>query len=112
MTEKAKISPGVWKAQEGIISDAQGKVLATYPVMEGDESNQANAELMAAAPILLARLQHSTELLELNLKTVNAMIRHEMHASELMSALAELSDSLSARLKDIKQVIKPWDAPQ
>ena len=112
MTEKTTIISGPWKAHDGIITDAQGQVLATYSVSEGDESSQAAAELMAAAPVLLARLQHSTELLELNLKTVNAMIRHEMHASELMSALAELSDSLSARLKDIKKVIKPWDVHQ
>ncbi|MHB8087015.1 MAG: hypothetical protein ACYDH2_02085 [Anaerolineaceae bacterium] len=51
---KLALTPGPWKANEGKIKDKEGNVLANYPFIDGDQINQNNAELMAAAPNLLA----------------------------------------------------------
>lgn len=51
---KLTLTPGPWHVDEGQIKDKDGKVLANYPCSLGNQIDQNNAELMAAAPNLLA----------------------------------------------------------
>jgi len=109
MTNTPKYSPAPWTASMGQITDANGEVLGSFR-FHGDEIDLVNGDLMAVAPELLASLQKSEDLINLNIKTLNAMIRHEMHAADIMVALSDLSDKLSVQLKEIKDLITPFEA--
>jgi len=47
-------TPGPWRVERGAIVNEAGDVLASVPYTLGDDSDRANARIMAAAPELLA----------------------------------------------------------
>lgn len=98
-----KHSPAPWTAARGQITDADGKVLGSFR-FHGDEVDLVNGDLLAAAPDLLKSLKKTEELMQLTIKTLTAMIRHEMHAADIMISLSELTDKLNAQLKEIRDL--------
>jgi predicted AAA+ superfamily ATPase len=63
---------------------------------------------MAATPELLSSLLKTEDLIKINIKTLTAMIKHEMHAADIMISLSELTDKLSAHLMQIKDLTNPF----
>lgn len=59
-----KLSPSPWHKDQGKIKDKDGNVLVKYPQTNENPINESNAELMAAAPNLLAAVVLSIQLLE------------------------------------------------
>lgn len=59
-----KFTPGPWHVEEGQIKDKDNNSLASVPYTLGDETDRANAVLMAAAPDLLAAARFTLETLE------------------------------------------------
>jgi CRISPR/Cas system CMR-associated protein Cmr3 (group 5 of RAMP superfamily) len=107
MPNTPKHSPAPWTASRGQITDANGVVLGSF-LFHGDEVDLVNGDLMAAAPDLLESLQKTEELMKLNIKTLTAMIRHEMHAADTMISLSDLTDKLSAQFKEIRDLTSPF----
>jgi len=103
MTYSPKHSPAPWTAAMGQITDASGEVLGSFR-FHGDEIDLVNGDLMAAAPDLLASLLKTEDLIKLNIKTLTAMIRHEMHSADIMISLSDLIDMFNAQLKDIRDL--------
>lgn len=57
MTESPKPFDGPWYVDGAHIRDANGYALASVPHTLGDDSDRANAQLMAAAPDLVDALR-------------------------------------------------------
>jgi hypothetical protein len=107
MMDTPKHSPAPWTASMGQITDANGQVLGSFR-FHGDEIDLVNGDLMAAAPDLLASLLKTEDLIKLNVKTLTAMIRHEMHAADIMISLSDLTDKLNAHIKEIRDLTNPF----
>lgn len=107
MVKILKHSPAPWTAARGQITDAHGEVLGSFR-FHGDEIDLINGDLMAAAPDLLEIILQTEELMKLNIKTLTAMIRHEMHAADIMISLSDLTDKLNAQLKEIRDLTRPF----
>jgi hypothetical protein len=54
---KPKHTPAPWHMDKGQIKDAKGNSLACYPYTLGGDEDQANAALIAQAPLLLEALE-------------------------------------------------------
>lgn len=64
MTKKRNYNPGPWTLDQGQIRDREGWALASVPLGIGDETDQANGRLMAAAPELLEAALKMLDILE------------------------------------------------
>lgn len=103
MTNLDKISPAPWTVTSGQVIDANGEVLASL-TLHDNESDLANGKLMAAAPELLESLLRCEELIKINITTLTSILRHEIHAADLMISLSDLTGRFSEHLKEIEKL--------
>lgn len=63
---------------------------------------------MAAAPALVSNLGKSIDLIKLTVAILNSIIRHEIHSYDLITTLADLTDTLKRRQTEIEEILSKY----